>query len=177
MERKNKKYDDITSPVFQTVVNEYKSVFERSRSIDARAGILMTFMITALPFYFQTIKLEELKKILLNDSINFLQFMQFFMFVLSITTFIVALIFLVIVLCSKKFKIFNASVFFGFDIVPYEDKNATINDMNVTVFNELIKAIKYNTVVVDKKANKFRVSLWISFAYTVSTILTILIMI
>ena len=41
MERKNKKYDDITSPIFNTLHKEYESIIARGRSIDSRAGIFL----------------------------------------------------------------------------------------------------------------------------------------
>ena len=53
MERKNKKYDDITSPIYSTLYEEYAAIFERGRSIDSRAGLFLTFLFTSFPFYMQ----------------------------------------------------------------------------------------------------------------------------
>ncbi len=176
MERNNKKYDDITSPVFQSVLNAYKATFERSHSIDARAGILLTFMITALPFYFQIIQLDNIKALLHQTVFSFIEVVQVIFFFCSIVVFLIALIFLIIVLCTRRFKIFNTEYFNNFNLIKYEDSDTTINDMNTAMIVILRDATNFNVPVVEKKTKRYKVSLWMCFSFVAAMIATILVL-
>lgn len=176
MERNNKKYDDITSPVFQTALNEYKATFERSHSIDARAGILLTFMITALPFYFQIIQLQTIKNLIHQTAFSFIEVIQILFFFASIVVFLISLIFLINVFCTKKFKIYNTERLNGFDIIKYENWNTTINDMTCLMINALKDATIFNVEVVEKKTRRYKTSLWLCFSFVASVIATILVL-
>ena len=177
MERKNKKYDDITSPVYELILNEYRSLFERSRSIDSRAGIFLTFLITAFPFYIQNIKLTRIKDIIQSTAVSFVDVLFASSFFCSIVVFLISIVFLAITLCTRTFTAFNTKVFDGFNIIEYEDADTTINDMTVAIFSRLRPIVEYNNTVVDKKGIIFCVALWTSFAFVALMIGTIILMI
>lgn len=173
MERKNKKYDDITSPIYNTLHREYEAIIERGRSIDSRAGIFLTFLFTSFPFYMQILDVNYLFNLLRKPCFSFSDVVLFIIFVLSTIIFLIAFILFVITLSTRKYKVFNNLLFKNFDLIKYEDKDTTINDINVSMLSLLHEYIGYNELVVAKKAKLFDISLWLCFAFTALMIITI----
>ena len=173
MERKNKKYDDITSPIYTTLHREYEAIIERGRSIDSRAGIFLTFLFTSFPFYVQIIDVSYLFNLLRQTCFSFSDVLLFIVFVLSTITFLICFILFVKTLSTRKYKVFNNLYFKGFDLIKYEDNDTTINDINVSMMSLLHEYIEHNEIVVTKKAKLFDASLWLCFAFTTLMIITI----
>lgn len=173
MERKNKKYDDITSPIYTTLHREYETILERGRSIDSRAGIFLTFLFTAFPFYVEIIDLEYIRQLMEKNCFCFAEVTLIITFFLSMLSFLIAFVLFVLVLSSRKYKAFNDLVFKGFNIIEYEDSDTTINDINVSLMSMLHEYIDYNNNVIDKKAKLFDTALWICFSYVALMIITI----
>lgn len=174
MERKNKKYDDITRPLYDLVMEENKAAFERSRSIDTRAGIFLTFLITAFPFYIQIIGFDRLKEILQQTAVSFAEILYAGAFFCSVAVFLLSIVFLVLTLCSRKFYAYNINLLEEFNLIKYEDADTTVNDITVALFDGLKDVVNRNAAVVDRKAKKFTVALWLSVAFVALMIGTIL---
>ncbi len=174
MERNNKKYDDITSPIYNTLHREYESILERGRSIDSRAGIFLTFLFTAFPFYIQILDLNYVKQILERSCFNFAEEILIITFCLSLISFLVAFVLFVIVLSSRKYKAFNDLLFKDFNIIEYENRDTTVNDINVGLMGFLHEYIEYNNKVITKKAKIFDAALWVCFSYVALMVITIL---
>ena len=173
MERNNKKYDDITSPIYTTLHREYESILERGRSIDSRAGIFLTFLFTAFPFYVEIINLDYIKMLTEKTCFSFIDVILIITFVLSTFAFLTAFVLFVIVLSSRKYKAFNDLMFKGFNIIEYENRDTTINDINVGLMSHLHEYIEHNNNVINKKAKIFDWALWICFSYVTLMIITI----
>lgn len=173
MERKNKKYDDITSPIYTTLHKEYEAIIERGRSIDSRAGIFLTFLFTSFPFYMQILDVNYLFNLLRQSSFSFSDVLLFIIFVLSALTFLISFILFAKTLSTRKYKVFNNLYFKDFDLIKYEDSDTTINDINVSMMSLLHEYIEHNEIVVTKKAKLFDASLWMSFAFTTLMVITI----
>lgn len=177
MERKNKKYDDITGSIYELILNEYNSLFARSRSIDSRAGIFLTLLITAFPFYIQIIDVNSIKDVVQSYAVSFVDVLYASAFFCSVVVFLISIIFLTISLCTRTFMIFKTELFDGFNIIEYEDSDTTVNDVNVSLFSVLRQLVEYNNTVVDKKGRLFSAALWISFSFVALMIGTIILMI
>ena len=173
MERKNKKYDDITSPIYNTLHREYEASIERGRSIDSRAGIFLTFLFTAFPFYIETINLDYIKELVRKNCICFKEALLVIIFALSVLAFLTAFVLFVVVLSSRKYKHINDLIFKGFNIIKYEDADTTVNDINVSLMSLLHEYIAHNDKVIRKKARVFDAALWICFSYVALIIITI----
>ena len=173
MERNNKKYDDITSPIYNTLHREYEASIERGRSIDSRAGIFLTFLFTAFPFYIEIVNLDYIKKMIGKNCVCFKEALLVIVFGLSVLAFLTAFILFVVVLSSRKYKHINDLIFKGFNIIEYEDKDTTVNDINVSLMSLLHEYIAHNDSVIRKKARAFDAALWICFSYVTLIIITI----
>lgn len=173
MERKNKKYDDISSPIYSTIYKEYERMFERGRSIDSRAGLFLTFLFTSFPFYVQIVSIDYFYELLRKTCFTFSDVLLVIVFVLSTITFLSAFIFLLRSLMTRGYKILNNEIFKGIDIVEYEDNDTTINDINIGLIGLLHEYIEHNEKVFAKKAKMFDISLWLSFAFMALMVVTI----
>ncbi len=173
MERKNKKYDDITTPIYTTLHKEYESILERGRSIDSRAGIFLTFLFTAFPFYIQILEINYLKQLFNKTCFSFIEVVLLITYILSTISFLVAFILFVITLSSRKYKAFNDLLFKNFNIIEYENSDTTINDINVGLMSHLHEYIEHNNNVIDKKARLFDAALWTCFLYVALMVITI----
>lgn len=174
MERNNKKYDDITSPIYKTLHREYESILDRGRSIDSRAGIFLTFLFAAFPFYVEVVNLDYVRQLLNKSCFHFAEVMLIITFLLSTVAFFTSFVLFVIVLASRKYKAFNDLLFRNFNIIVYEDLDTTINDINVGLMSHLHEYIDYNNRVIEKKARIFDSALWICFSYVALIVVTII---
>ncbi len=179
MERKNTKYDDITSGILREVENENHDVMERVRSIDSRAGMLLAFLIAAFPIYINIIDIRVLSALLKNASFQFLEVITILLFFASSIVFILTFLMLTLTLCAQRYTIVNVNDLGRINLVKLEDNNATVNDMNMFLRKNLIDCINYNVDIVEKKAKRFQTALWLCFSFAVlmvaTTILKILI--
>ena len=173
MERKNKKYDDITRPIYDITLNEYNSDINRSRSIDARAGIFLTFLITGFPIYIQITNLQYLHNLLHAHYLTINQCLLIIGFFASIAIFIVAIIFVILTLSTRAFKVFSLDIN-TINLIEYEDNDTTINEITLSVLAVLQELIEYNRKVVENKAKLFKFSLWSLFAFVALMIFTII---
>ena len=99
MERKNKKYDDITSPIFNTLHKEYESIIARGRSIDSRAGIFLTLLFTSFPFYVELVEINVIKEICHKQQcISIVEIFLVIFFLFSLIAFIIDFILFIKVL-------------------------------------------------------------------------------
>lgn len=173
MERKNKKYDDIIRPIFDLTLSEYNSDINRSHSFDTRAGIFLTFLITGFPIYIQITNLQNLHELLHAHCLTVSQCLQIIGFFASIVAFIVAFIFVILTLSTRSFKKFSPDTN-AFNIIEYEDKDTTINDITLSVVTLLQDLIEYNRKTVGKKAKLFKLSLWSLFVFVALMVFTII---
>ncbi len=164
---------DFTSPIFTTLHREYEAILERGRSIDSRAGIFLTFLFTAFPFYLEIVGIEDIKKLLHKSCFSFAEVLLIITFLLSTAAFLTAFVLFVIVLSTRKYKGYNNLLFRDFDLKEYEKINTTVNDVNVTMTAMLHEFIDHNNHVIEKKARKFDAALWICFSYVALMVLTL----
>lgn len=102
MERKNKKYDDITSPIFNTLHKEYESIIARGRSIDSRAGIFLTLLFTSFPFYVELVEINVIKEICHKQCTSIVEIFLVIFFLFSLIASIIDFILFIKVLSTKK---------------------------------------------------------------------------
>ena len=174
MERKNTKYDDITYPIYHTLYREYEMILERGRAMDARAGLLVAALLLVFPLYLALLGIERLGGLLEGSSV--VDSCLFVTVMLAAVLFLVALLLFLLVLCRRKYMVFNHAVFKGLNIVEYEDANTTVNDVNVSLIDSLHDKLEYNSGVLRKKALLFSSALWVSFAYVVLTVVSVVLL-
>ena len=175
MEKKKKKYDDITSLIFNTLHKEYESIIARGRSIDSRAGIFLTLLFTSFPFYVELVEINVIKEICHKQQcISIVEIFLVIFFLFSLIAFIIDFILFIKVLSTKKYKSYNNAMFKEYNIIIYEDNDTTINDTNVSLMSLLHEYIEYNNNVVTQKAKYFDVSLWTCFIYVALLVITII---
>ena len=174
IERKNRKYDDITTNMLRILEDERKEIIDCSRSLDSRAGMLLAFLIAAFPIYINIIKIETLKTLLHQASFRFTEVIMILIFFMSIIAFLAAFTVLIVVICTRKFRAFDVALFDNFNIIKYEDMNMTVNDGNVWLMGKQKEIIRYNDRVIQKKAKIFEISLWLCLVFVVLMISSIL---
>lgn len=172
-----KQEEHIIDPIFNVVYDEYQKTTERSRSFDTRAGIFITFLMASFPLYLQIIDIRYIKNQLSKDLFSFVEVTQLLFFFGALALFICAFILLACVMSTRKYWTYDTSVFEGLDINEYRSENATSDDINVQLIADFNTFILYNIAVVDKKAKLFTVALWLSCAYVIATIISIILII
>ena len=155
MERKNKKYDDISSNVVNALQNEHNEMFLRTRSLDTRASILISIMLAFLPFYFEILDWNNIRVCLTSSSISFKGVCMLIFFFLSFLMLLVSLVLSILVILSRKYHTLALDNFYPFDIVDFEDADFTVNDPNMLLIRPYAECILANTSVVNKKAKYF----------------------
>lgn len=155
MERKNKKYDDITSTVVNALQNEHNEMFLRTRSLDTRASILISILLAILPFYFENLDWKYISACLTSSCISFKGVCMLLFFFLSLLTLLVSLVLNILVILSRKYHTFKANDYIGFNIIEYENVDATVNDMNTSIIGSYAECIRLNTPIINKKAKYF----------------------
>lgn len=170
----NNSQSDFTSSVVTALENEHNQIFERTRSIDTRASILISILLAILPFYFEILNWQYIKTCLTTKCINF---KGVFMLLLLFTSFLIllaSLILCVIVICSRKYETFPAINYCEFDLKSYEDLKVTQNEMNVSIIDSYTKCIINNTPIIIKKAKLFIAAIFTTCCYVICVIATTL---
>lgn len=174
---KNEQSQNLTDNIMNVVHNEYMNTTARSRSFDTRAGIFITFLMASFPLYLQLVDLNYVKEQIAKSLFHFMEAMQLLFFFLSIALFISAFITLACVLSTRQYLTFNTSLFDGMNIEEYRNEQIGQDDINVQLIAEFNSIIPHNILVVEKKAKRFKTALWISGAYVITTVISVLLII
>lgn len=170
-----KRNNDFTSPIVNALQNEYNELFARTRSIDTRASILITILLAALPFYFEILNWVYLKECFTCQYMSFRDLSMILSFGMTIITLFTSLFFCVIVLCCRKYYIFPAENYDGFNLKEYEDADVTVNQNNTAIIASYTNCIIHNKKLVETKAKKFIVAIITTSLYVLFVVASVLI--
>lgn len=162
---------DFTTPIVNALQNEHNELFARTRSIDTRASILITILLAVLPFYFEILDWTYLKECFVSQCLSFKDFCMICFFCGTIITLLVSLLICVVVLSGRKYHIFPAGNYQGFDLNTYKELDVTLNQINVSIIASYTDCIEQNNIIVENKAKKYIIaiittSLHIAFVIT-----------
>lgn len=174
MERKNKKYDDISSSIVNALQNEHSEIFARTRSIDTRASILISILLAILPFYFEILDWTHIRSCLYAPCISFKDAVMLVFFFLALLTLLASLIICTLVICSRKYHTFPSVNYVGFNIIDYENLDATVNDVNTSIIESYALCIEKNTPIINKKARFFIAAIFTTGAFVLFVIISTL---
>lgn len=165
---------DFTTPIVSALQNEYNSVFERTHSIDTRASILLSVLSTILPLYLGVLNWTNIRNALCTNCISFKQFAMIIFFFLSVATLIIAFIFCIVTIRSRRYSAFPTDNYVGFNLNEHLEINTTVNQINTSLIIFYVNCIRENTITVTKKAGKFIGGLITTGIYILLSIVTIL---
>lgn len=150
--------DIFTAPIVGLLEKEHQNMFERTRSLDTRASILISAITAIMPLYFSVFNWSEFKKSFCGH-LSFIKAIEISCFVISIGALCVCFVKCFSTVSSKKYMAPNVNIFNGFNLKEYEEVQANSNQINTILIKLYVASIEHNDTVIQEKAGMFRASI------------------
>lgn len=154
------------------IQNEYILMFERASSIDTRAGVLLAFLVTALPVYFSTLDWKFLSAIIHAECNTFWNWTKILLLFSNSVIIILSTIWLIRVLTTRAFSIIKVNAYVGINLNDYKDVN--IEQIDLEILERYINCINDNAKIVTIKAKIYKHSLFLILSFVITTLVSVL---